>query len=109
MTPEELMEDRFILENLWPGCHWGVGTIFPANFENFTIYPYLFRKLDWWEERRAKDLPKYVKCIVGNPQEIRKIKGYDLPSRYAVFRSGIGLLANYVPATKEEYNAQQTS
>lgn len=61
MTPEILMEERWILENLWPQCQWPVGSIFPGNFERFKDFPYLFRKLEWHEERKLKEMPKYVK------------------------------------------------
>lgn len=35
MTVKELLEERYILENLWPGCQWPIGTIFPSSFADF--------------------------------------------------------------------------
>jgi hypothetical protein len=104
MTPEQLMEERYILENLWPGCQWSVGAVFPANFGKFSDFPYLFRKLQWWEERNKKDMPKFVKSPFG---EIMSVKGYDLFNKHIKFRSGTGLLENYIPSTEEEYLSQQ--
>jgi hypothetical protein len=108
MSPKELMEERYILENKYPGCNWSVGDIFPANFYDFKPFPYLFRKLEWWEERKAKELPTYVKCNIGRTKEIRRVKKYDFFNRHVEFRSGIGLLENYLPSTKEEYLLQKS-
>lgn len=118
MTPDELMEPRYILENLWPGCQWGVGTIFPANFENFKIYPYLFRRLEWWEERAEKDMPAFVKYSYkylsfyhlddSHKLTAFKVKDYeDNPRNISVFDSDNNMLhhgiENYIPASEEEY------
>lgn len=126
MTREQLMEGRYILENLWPGCQWGVGSVFPANFENFSIYPYLFRMLEWWEERNRKEMPAYVKrrpdyqsWYVGDP-EVLKIKEHFKTSdgprglhnqSFDFFTSENGKASSYaysgfLPATKEEYKQQ---
>ena len=36
---------------------FGMGSLSPEN------YPAIFRKLNWWEERKVEDMPEYVKVI----------------------------------------------
>jgi hypothetical protein len=103
-------EDRYILENLWPGCQWAVGTIFPANFERFDIYPYLFRKLKWHQERKLKEMPKYIKWNNPHIPEYGKIEKVNHWEEYkdtwiASIDSQINKIkAEYfIPSTKEEF------
>lgn len=105
MTSEQLMEERYILQKLWPGCLWSVGAIFPGNYFDFQSFSHLFRKLEWWEERNEKDLPSYVKGQA--TQRIVKVKEYDLEGGWIEFIDGFGVSKNYLPATEEEYLAQQ--
>lgn len=105
MTPEELMEERYILKKLWPGCYFEVGTVFPVNSFDFPSYPHLFTKLEWWEERNDKDLPAFVKGKV--TERIVKVKEYNTLCGWIEFAGGFGAATNYLPATEEEYLAQQ--
>jgi hypothetical protein len=80
VSVEELLKPRYIIDNEWFDCPYPNGTILiPINNSNgfgpedwepgmyaFTkesldIYPYLTRKLNWWQEREESDLPEYVK------------------------------------------------
>jgi hypothetical protein len=61
---DELMKLRIKLIAGWPGCQWGVGTVFPINFideAEAAEHPHLFRILGWWEERKPEEMPKYVR------------------------------------------------
>ncbi len=33
---------------------------------DISLYPHLFRALNWWEYRKVEDMPKYVKPIVAS-------------------------------------------
>lgn len=55
------------------------------------LYPHLFRKLEWYEERDEKDMPEYVKSTRNN--KIFKLE--DISQWQYAF---------YLPATEAEYN-----
>lgn len=83
MTPEQLLRPRYkviadypcrphpigsIIE--WCGDPHETKTLFtlPGSQHNypefkFKEYPNLFRKLEWWEERKPEDMPNYVRSI----------------------------------------------
>jgi hypothetical protein len=105
MTVKELLEERYILENLWPGCQWPVNTIFTANFADFSKYPYLVRKLAWHQERKEADLPLYVKNIVsGNYFKVKKwVKEYGCFRAIEKIKYGSIHADWLVPITEEEY------
>lgn len=66
------LNPRWILENLWPGCPYTVGDIFTQHESNsvlwmtndgaareidrIEIFPYLFRKMAWYEMRTIEEL-----------------------------------------------------
>lgn len=87
MTPEELMIARIKVTAPWPGMFTTqVGDIIneadvmylcleeaDTLDEALNIYPHLFRKMQWWEERMNEDMPDYVKC--GN--HVYKVSEWD--------------------------------
>lgn len=130
MTPEELLKPRYIMVAIYPDCdrdrlyagkviefshfdkennQWynenDGGKIYDAFYE---LYPHLFKKLEWWEEREEKDMPEYVKYI--SSSKIFK------PINWSIDPKGTGMAALYnaswyytpyiLPATEEEYNNQ---
>lgn len=77
----------------------------PAHIEKF---PHLFRKLEWWEEREAGDMPKYVKNDQGKVYKVSKYEPYIIDkSQIAVYLDGRDYsthVRNFQPATEAEYN-----
>lgn len=42
-------------------------------------YPHLFRKLNWWEKRKAEDMPKRLMCkAIPGDTEIIEIQEWDM-------------------------------
>lgn len=63
-------------------------------------YPHLFKKLEWWEERKIEELPEYIKYWDTSfyfPID-RVCKREDAPFNDDWTSS------NFQPATKEEYD-----
>jgi|SRR6478752_2865 len=82
MTPEELLKPRYKVINTWPDMgdrryyqgetltliqnvnsnqyciRRGDATLYDTYFDN---YPHLFKKLEWWEERKPEEMPEFVK------------------------------------------------
>jgi len=48
----------------------------------FKDYPHLFKPMAWWEERDVKDMPEYVKSLVGSEHRIYKVFNQLLHSSY---------------------------
>ncbi len=102
------LDDEFVDDLYWVGGE-------PFTEDKLKDYPHLFKKLEWWEERSPEEMPKFVKCIMGNcigrfykvaaPSQNgrvwhndNEIEHWHLTS-YAKF---------YIPITEEEYNNQNT-
>ena len=50
-----------------------------SSIEYFDKFPHLFRKLNWWENRKAEDMPKQVICkAIPNDTEIIEIEAWDM-------------------------------
>lgn len=91
MTPEELLKPRYKVINIWPGMHLepfgkdqivvlqphkeedAEGFVYrpdkhkPRNFmwqSFFDLFPHLFQRLEWWQERKPEEMPVYVKSIM---------------------------------------------
>ena len=139
MTKEQLLVPRWKVVSDFPGNTFYIGEIFdlPSEFTHQQIvikgnneeidldvdlhkYPLIFRKLEWWEDRQDKDLPKYIKKIdSGAIYEVEWNKYQNPPKCIFVWfnRDGISvnltgqdqdvsLLKIYEPATEEEYLKQ---
>ena len=67
MKVEELLMPRIEVIADYPSSPYYVGEIKDRLGDNvaahFAKYPHLFRKLNWWEERKVEDMPEYVKVI----------------------------------------------
>jgi hypothetical protein len=103
---EKLLLPRFKVIALWPSTDFKLGEIVgvylplgDSAIEFYEEYPHLFKKLEWWEERKPEELPEYVKtantvkkvhCIVRGKIYFTKQK----------FRSA----NRYLPATKSDYD-----
>lgn len=78
--------------------HMSVGVPCCAHPEKF---PKIFKKLEWWEDRKPEDMPLYIKywdTSLYFPVD-RVCKGSEAPFKDTWTSS------NFQPATLEEYNA----
>lgn len=100
MTKEELLKPRYKVVADYPEPkyyrHIRVGEIISnlnISDENYLkSFPNLFKKLEWWEERDEKDLPKYFRNDYGVHRIQKPIKEYAQHNWYIE------------PATEQEYN-----
>jgi hypothetical protein len=124
MTKEELLRPRYKVIADYPNGAYEIGAVIETyesamaralNLENedckicLLDYPALFKKLEWWEERKPEDLPEYLKCVrtpdqIHFPGEVYKMKwtGY----MWGRTEKGVAVIETncYTPATLEEYN-----
>lgn len=133
MKPEDLLKPRYKVIADYPGNKLKVGDIlikyvFPET-ENYCYvtnpeilllgdnlrkeeveqYPHLFKKLEWWEERKPEDMPEYVKC--GENGKPRKVKEWNMRWGLVEFEGGRTrrLQHQWIPSTEQEYNSYLSS
>jgi len=133
MSTEELMKPRWKVIADFPGNqgtfnigeiivgqdHWsGDGTFYtsPHPFDAFCPdeYPAIFKKLEWWEERKVEDIPDYLKLISRNEivKVVKKVGGFSgtvFTGKMFQERETWTHLFFYLPSTKEEYESYQKS
>jgi hypothetical protein len=144
-TIEDLLKPRYRVIALWPYCDEAIGTIYSprpveqrlwvvmgeasgfihpsdknrctsAHYERF---PHLFKKLEWWEDRKPEEMPQYVKYAENGM--VAKVDRFDMETTSAWFMyleggihpycPGGSALENthWLPATESEYNEYITS
>ena len=112
MTPEELLKPRWKVIASYPGCNWHVGAILDRDWgwdgndeegfaEHVSDYPHLFRRLEWFEERKEEELPKFVKTPGDDILELVVAGEWYLLNGRTISHKG---LSQCVPATETEYN-----
>lgn len=128
MTNEELLKPRYRVTALYPNSYFKIGDILTTDeripkesvgkFINDVTgfawvyqvesFPHIFKKLEWWEGWKKKDLPKYVKNIQFGT--IRKVVAFIGSENELVgWEGGIENTIYYTPATEEEFNSFQNS
>lgn len=129
MTTEELLKPRYKVIADWPDNLFNLGDILiesdivedwvqtdnflhGLNKSSVDKYPHLFCRLEWWEERKPEDMPKYIKWgdNVGKLGDIfsKNLNGIAI----ATFpnENGVAMhLSEYEPATEEEYLNQSSN
>jgi hypothetical protein len=121
MTPQELLKPRYKVIADYPNRVYEIGQILERGMPElehfYSKYPHLFRKLEWWEERRIKiDLPSYVKVTTDHSSlfngDVFKVKwwGYQGASLFCVLEDGKSMeykydVKNFLPATQSEYES----
>lgn len=124
-TVEGLLKPRYKVIADYPQSIWKVGESlpeFPPTWcaENLDKFPKIFRKLEWYEERKEEDMPDYLKRI--KFAELLSWHNIELNEVVEVskwiYQEKIGLcfftktednsqlnydLSCFVPATYEEY------
>jgi len=117
MTVEELLAPRYKVIADYPGNLWDVGTLLPSEYHAikelspnmiafYDKYPHLFRKLEWWEERKPEDMPEYLKTIHHDGRIYKAIEHNIKASNGLGFINENGLrksYCNYLPTTLEDY------
>lgn len=126
MTNDELLRPRYKVIADYPGNkYYPVGKIItildgnrPINDNGYRVqrcdfdeFPYLFKKLQWWEERKEEDMPEYLK---DEHSEVFRVENYskgDYVSLYKnngdpTFAMGSHSLYELIPANPEEYENQ---
>ncbi len=72
-------------------------------------WPHLFKKLEWYEDRKPEDLPEYVKVIHGNIgfnlNDVLKVNKWVIGYITRCYFDTYGYEATYfTPSNLEEYN-----
>ncbi len=109
MTVENLMMPRYKVIADYPGMDdsYEIGEVLkPAYTGIVDAYPHLFRKLNWWEERKVEDMPDYVKWDVGIYPTWKKIMKVDKWNSNGSFdHENVTIsVINCFPATEQQYN-----
>jgi len=81
MNAKELLNPRFEIIADFPGSPFKVGEIWDAtaSIVNADDYPHLFRKLNWWENRKEEDMPKKLICkAIKDDTEVMDITEWDM-------------------------------
>lgn len=136
MTTEELLKSRYKVIADYPNCHFNVGQIIekrkymngkwyvPGCTFDPDDYKANFQKLEWWQERKPEEMPRYLKDKDGNkvysvykhfnctyPQSIRTGESdfFDDPNCWLREHDYTQNYSFYLPATEEEFNQYQSS
>jgi hypothetical protein len=124
MSVEELLKPRYKVIADYPnsnlvigeiltsqaknGCNWETDKHHYLNLIEPWKFPAIFRKLEWWEYRDEKDMPKYVIKL----DDVLKINKYDLKKQliFTYFHNVLdypfdfkSFLKGTTPATEAEY------
>lgn len=120
MSNEELMRPRYKVIADYPGNIMPVGSIFWDDVESIEIitptgsrsvqgsypyrnkdkFPHLFKKLEWWEDRRPEDMPKYLNC----PSRKMFFRVERWHKSYFIIDGRQKMqYRNYIPASQAEY------
>lgn len=136
MTPEYLLKPRYKVIADYPRNPFSIGDILMQDFDtighvwiredqiadktsdrswadDLEKYPALFKKLEWWEERKPEDLPEYVKENKDGGY-FAKVKKHFSDSKGEPNKYGCQLelytdwnffsYSNWLPTTESEYN-----
>ncbi len=131
---EELLKPRYKVIADYPGSNFKLSEVLllfpgsidwlrsnrPPMYQTIPIseaksYPHIFKKLEWYEERRIDELPKYVKvtntlfrCNNDNLGKVLKINEWKPTGADFKFFMADNYHVNHLsPATEEEFNSQQ--
>lgn len=125
MTPEQLMITRYKVIADYPFSNFKIGEVIelvPPKGMNTPVaviskrvwfgkdfdYPYLFRKLEWWEERKLSDIPKYL--LIRDEKRVIRVskmrKEFGDGDIYVTFPGGHASIVHFLPSTEAQYLAQ---
>lgn len=125
----DLLKPRYKVIADYPGSDFEIGAILtkygmlydyeiePGRHRSYSDhmiegYSHLFQKLEWWQDRKPEEMPKYVKSISGhdigrvykvaNPNQDGRVWHIDGEIEFGHLRRWA---AGYMPITLEEYNS----
>lgn len=114
MSTEELMKVRYKVIADYPKSKYKIGEIIECDDmvteamvgnPRYFLYPAIFKKLEWPEERKESDMPEYVK----SKNHVFKVRHYEITND-AFFSTDdntwIMFLSRTIPATQSEYENQ---
>jgi hypothetical protein len=146
MSTEELLKPRYKVIADWPmnhfyevddiiemklmpnGKYWNGEDSYYLTEKEMEKHPHLFKKLEWWEERKIEDMPDYLCCVCTD--FIKFVKGQIIKvekhqsntfNKYVPYLfiskekqsheavTNCFLYKDFYPATEEEYNRNQQS
>jgi hypothetical protein len=122
----DLMKPRWKVIADYPKNPYHVGDILNGGFRSEDLiycddkgprwrdYPHLFRKLEWWEERKPEEMPEYVKFGLSKPTKVLPVNKWLILEEGEVklqFRPDGNFrfaweFNNFLPATPADYEAQ---
>ena len=126
MTVEQLMQPRYKVIADYPNSIYKIGEIvqqFGKDFFNtafFEKYPQLFSKLEWWQDRKPEDMPRYIKDKNGiKVYEVYKHftctypphrdgEWFDDPNCFLINPGYAQNYSFYLPATQTDYEQYKT-
>jgi len=100
--------DINISELLTNSKRCGINKLSGLHFSDLEKYPHLFKKLNWWDERKQDELPTYLKSetqVVKPEWELIEWQGrqyWRANTNEKLFGSHYKL-ESFTPSTKEEY------
>jgi hypothetical protein len=85
---------------------------YTAYYESdFNLYPHLFKKLEWWEDRLIDNMPNFVKCNKKIYKVLQKWEVSVICEKH--YSDNLGLDVDWdslLPSTEEEFlNSQPVS
>lgn len=115
MTPDQLMITRYKVVAEYPFMSEKLGSIltFDNAFDSNIAgrYPHLFRKLEWWEERQLRHIPKYL--LIRDEKRVIRVskmrKEFGDGDIYVTFPGGHASIVHFLPSTVEQYLSQQNN
>ncbi len=111
MTPEELLLPRWKVIANFPESPYKIGYIIIYGYfrlnnseyfrRDLMMYPALFKKLDWWEDRKVEDMPTHIKSIKSG--QTFEVIDYSLDYNEVEYWGSTGeeqvsQLTNFIPA-----------
>ena len=109
---QELLKPRYKVIADYPDSVFIVGEIL-RNPTYESKYPHLFKKLEWWEDRKPEEMPKYLKHTYDGKTSYYKIIKWDMEFMVAYMTEtqvcNLRLWKpefSYYPSTEEEFNNQ---
>ena len=119
MTPEDLLTPRYKVIADYPGCPFKVGAVLEkvktvsgkwfvrGMFHDPEDFPANFKKLEWWEERKGNEAPKYIKSNNIVYKVDRWSKSFQDTHWLGCFVNKTKYIPceELTPATSDDYNA----
>lgn len=102
--------DIILMQLRSDGNYWNGNNDLYLREDQLRLYPHLFKKLEWWEDRKPEEMPKFLK---DKENERLVYKVYGWLQNNGMFNFGpknneITHTEYFIPATLEEYQSKNT-